>query len=166
MRLLLMRHAHTHPSEDKPDIDRLLTKRGMSEAKEAAVFLCEYQVDKLLVSYAKRTMQTSKIIQTHLSVQESEIVTELYNEGIEAIIDLLAAQEDRNKHILVIGHNPLIYEVALLLSNPTSAEYDQLIATLMPPARVIIIDFPDAVKWGDIRKMKGNIKKIFTPSVV
>jgi phosphohistidine phosphatase len=165
MRLMLMRHANTEDGQEKEDFQRVLTELGKTEAAQAADFLHEHQIDKVLVSFVKRTMQTSKIIEEKASVKEIEIVTELYEGGEDAIINLLASQEDHNKHLLVIGHNPLIYNVAMSLSKNDSPEYNELIATAMPTARIIIIDFREINSWGKIRNQKGDIIEIFTPKL-
>ncbi len=165
MRLLLMRHANTENPDGKNDFERMLTERGKEEAKQAAAFLHEHQIDKFIVSYAKRTMQTAKIIQEKVEVAESEIVTELYENNQDAALDMLAIQEDRNKHILVIGHNPMIYNLALDLSNNNSKEYELLIETSMPPARIIVIDFPSIDSWESLHNIKGDIIEVFTPDV-
>ena len=112
MRLMLMRHAKTENGQDKEDFQRMLTDIGKEQAGQAADFLHEHQIDKMLVSYVKRTMQTSAIIAEKAPAEESEMVSELYESDEEAIINLIASQEDRNKHLLVIGHNPLIGPVA------------------------------------------------------
>jgi phosphohistidine phosphatase len=160
-----MRHANTEDGQGKEDFQRILTDLGKEEAAQAADFLHEHQIDKTLVSYVKRTMQTSKIIEEKAPAEETEMVTELYEGGEDAIIDLIAAQEDRNKHLLVIGHNPLIYNVAMSLSKNDSPEYSKLIATSMPTARIIIIDFHDIDSWDEIHKQKGDIFEVFTPQL-
>lgn len=165
MRLLLMRHANTEKPKSNNDFELLLTARGKLEAAASAKFLHEYQIDKMLVSYAKRTIQTSSIIQEQVTSANLEIVTELYNSNQDMIINLLSSQEDHNKHILVIGHNPLIYDVALTLAERNSAKYELLIDTAMPTGRVIVIDFPKIDSWKDIHNAKGNIIEVFTPDI-
>jgi phosphohistidine phosphatase len=162
MRLFLMRHATAESGEGKEDFARILTPSGEEEAKKAGHFLSNYQIDKLLVSYVKRTMQTSSLIQKEVMIAELEITEELYQASEEEIIDLIAKQEDRNKHLLVIGHNPSIYRIALELSDENSSKYDFLVSTSMPPARIVVIDFPDMPEWSNLKKHKGKIIKIFT----
>jgi phosphohistidine phosphatase len=162
MRLFLMRHANTEAAGNKEDFQRELTEIGKDEASRAATFLRDYQIDKILVSYVKRTMQTSNIILEQTEVAEIEMVTELYGENEEAAMNLLLTQEERNKHILVIGHNPVIYRLALALANPESENYEQLVQTSMPPSRVIVIDFQGINAWDQIEETKGEIVKIFT----
>ena len=160
-----MRHANTENIANKNDFERLLTQTGEEEAKQAATFLHERQIDKFIVSYAKRTMQTAKIIQEKVEVAESEIVTELYEINQEAALDMLARQEDRNKHILVIGHNPIIYNLVLDLSHNNSKEYELLTESSMPTARIIVIDFPSIDSWDSLHNTKGDIIEIFTPKI-
>ena len=164
MRLMLMRHAKTEDGQGKEDFQRMLTDIGKEQADQAADFLHEHQIDKMLVSYVKRTMQTSAIIAEKAPAEESEMVSELYEGDEDAIINLISSQEDRNKHLLVIGHNPLIYNVAMSLSNSNSDKYNELIATSMPTARIIVIDFHDIDSWGKILTQKGDILEIFTPN--
>lgn len=165
MRLMLMRHAETEKGYEKEDFKRLLTDIGKKEAAQAASFLSNYRVDKVLVSYVKRTMQTSSIIAEKVEARESEIVSELYNGDEDNIINLIASQEERNKHLLLIGHNPLIYNVAMSLANSNSDKYNILISTSMPTARIIVIDFPNIDNWKKVLTQKGNIIEIFTPNL-
>ena len=163
MRLMLMRHARAESGHEKEDFQRNLTDFGREQANQAADFLCNYQIDKALVSYVKRTMQTASIISEKAPSKESEMITELYEGDEDSIINLISSQEDHNKYLLVIGHNPLIYNVAMSLSNNNSYEYSELISTIMPTARIIVIDFHEIYSWKGITSQKGNILKIFTP---
>ena len=165
MRLMLMRHAETEKGCEKEDFKRLLTDVGKKEAERAANFLSSYRIDKVLVSYVKRTMQTSFIIAEKVEARESEIVSELYNGDEDNIINLIASQEERNKYLLLIGHNPLIYNVAMSLANSNSDKYNILISTSMPTARIIVIDFPNIDNWKKVLTQKGNIIEIFTPNL-
>ena len=165
MRLMLMRHAKTKNGQDKEDFHRMLTDTGKKQASQAADFLYEYQIDKILISHVKRAMQTSSIINEKLptDTKELEMVSELYEGDAEAVINLITSQEDRNKYLLVIGHNPFIYNVAISLSNSNSDKYNELIATSMPTARIVIIEFRDIDSWKKILTRKGDIIGVFTP---
>ena len=96
MKLLLMRHAHTEQSPEKQDFERILTDQGQAEAMEAANFLDSYRIDKMIVSYVKRTLQTANIIEEQIPISENEVVKELYNGTRENMIELLSNQEDTN----------------------------------------------------------------------
>ena len=165
MRLLLMRHAGTAGAKDGVDFERLLTAIGELEAREAGKFLTKYKIDKQIVSYAKRTIQTHAIVQEQIAKSTLEIVTELYDGNMNTVMELLCAQDAHNKNILVIGHNPLIYDIALTLAKSDAAKYDVLTSSMMPTGRVIIIDFPEMDNWQDLYTRKGDIIEIFTPNI-
>ena len=118
----------------------------------------------MIVSYVKRTLQTANIIEEQIPISENQVVKELYNGTRENIIELLSNQEDTNKHILVIGHNPLIYTLALEISGSDLEEFEFLSNSSMPPARIIVIDFPSINSWKELKNHKGKIAEIFTPS--
>ena len=158
-----MRHASAEISPRKRDFDRLLTNNGQIEAKKTAIFLSNYQIDKMIVSYVKRTTQTSDIIRELISPNEIDITKDLYKKDCEKIIDLLSTQEDRHKSILILGHNPHIYDIALELAETNSREYASLLETTMTPAMVVVIDFPKIESWQNIGTNRGNITKIFAP---
>ena len=159
-----MRHAHTQQSTTNTDSERMLTEQGHAQAMEAGNFLYTQHIDKMFVSYVKRTMQTADLIQEKVTISEIEVITELYDCNQEDVLHLLCNQEDRYKNILVIGHNPLIYNISLQLANNESPEFEFLCHSSMPPARVVVIDFPSINSWKDLKDHKGNIIKIFTPS--
>lgn len=159
-----MRHAHTEQSTTKPDFERMLTQRGEAEAMAAASFLHTYHIDKMFVSYVKRTMQTADIIQETVIIPEIEVILELYNGNQEDVLKLFSNQDDKHKNILVIGHNPLIYNISLQLSYNDSEEFEFLSNSSMPPARIIVIDFPSINSWKELKNHKGKIAEIFTPS--
>jgi phosphohistidine phosphatase len=166
MRLSLMRHANAEHAHHSSDFDRDLSQHGQLEANSAGEFLCEYKIDKAIVSYVKRTLQTFELIQNQTGQIPAEIVTELYkNSSPEIIYDLLNIQENKHEHILVIGHNPLIYEITLMLVNPKSDQREFLITTVMPTARIVMLDFPEINNWADITAGQGNITQIFTPNI-
>lgn len=165
MRLMFMRHANTESGVNKADVQRILTDLGKNEAEQAAEFLKNYQIDKVIVSHAKRAMQTAKIITDRLELNGADIASELYEGDEDAIINVLSSQESYNKHLLVIGHNPLIYNVLLSMVNNNSNHYNDLIESAMPTACIVIIDFNNIVNWENLRKNMGEVVNIFTPVI-
>ena len=163
-RLYLMRHSKTEDPGNKEDFARNLTIEGHEHAKQAADFIKNYQVDKMVVSFVKRATQTSSFIEKVLDNPVIEIVEELYKSDEDKVIDMFTQLDDNYKHILVIGHNPIIYNVAMSLADDSSHEYDALLSTGMPPARIIVLDFPDINSWQGLRRGTANIIDIFTPS--
>lgn len=136
MKLFLMRHAEATTLNHQDDRLRELTQKGIKEAEEAAAFLQKYKIDKILVSNAVRTIQTGEIIYNKINSAKFEICLELYASTSEDIIELISRQQDQDKNILVIAHNPGIFEAALELAHG-SPEYEALVKNGMPTARII-----------------------------
>jgi phosphohistidine phosphatase SixA len=131
--------------------DRLreLTQKGIKEAEEAAAFLQKYKIDKILVSNAVRTIQTGEIIYNKINSAKFEICLELYASTSEDIIELIFRQQDQDKNILVIAHNPGIFEAALELAHG-SPEYEALVKNGMPTARIIKLELDNISSWRNI----------------
>ncbi len=168
MRLFLMRHATAEDGENKGDLERLLTEKGKQEAMKAHYFMNDYHIDKALVSFVKRAMQTANIViedpqdTDNKIVSNIEIVTDLYRESEASVISLIKNQKDRNKNILIIGHNPIIYNVITVLASKDAVKYDELIDNPMVPAKIVTLDFA-IDSWLDIAENSGKIKEIFIP---
>ena len=167
MILSLMRHAtaeNTGPISS--DFDRALTEHGKKEATQADQHLHQYKIDKAIISYTKRTLQTFELAAKNCKNIHSEITTKLYhNSDSDIIYDLLRTQKNKDKHILVIGHNPLIYEIAFMLADPNSNYHEFLISTMMPPARIITLEFSGVDNWQNIAPGQGEILDIFTAKI-
>lgn len=163
MRLIFMRHAEAK-NDAEDDFNRVLSILGNKQAKQAALFLKNHQIDKILVSYVKRSMQTLNFIALQIPRVETEMVTELYEGAEEQIIELISCQEDLHKHILVIGHNPKLYHLILSMIDQDDAYYEEILHDSLAPAQIVIVDFPTLHDWQDIRKHKGKIIDIFVPN--
>lgn len=162
MRLIFMRHAEAQ-NDSSDDFNRVLSKLGNKQAKEAALFLKNHQIDKVLVSYVKRNMETLSIIALQIPRTQTEMVTELYEGTEEQIVELIASQEDLHKHILLIGHNPKLYHLILSMIDKDDLYYEDILHDSLSPAQIVIIDFPTLHDWQEIRKHKGKIVNIFVP---
>ena len=159
-----MRHAHPEQILNKNDIERNITDLGRVQAIAAADFLADYKIDKIIISYATRALQTGEIICAKIPAAAVEIITELYHEKQEEVLEIFSNQENIHENILVIGHNPLIYNLALQLANNNSAQYEFLACSSMTPAQIIIIDFALLNDWQDLHGQHGDILEIFIPS--
>ena len=150
MKLFLMRHAEAKSLNYQDDHLRALTQKGIKEAEEAAAFLQKYKIDKILVSNAVRTIQTGEIIRNKINSAKLEICPELYASTSEDIIELISQQEDQNRHILIIAHNPGILNAALALVEYESPEYKSIVKNGMPTARIIKIELDNISSWQNL----------------
>jgi phosphohistidine phosphatase len=122
--LVLLRHSKAQTPDDGPDIERPLTKVGEADADAAGSWLADegLRPDLVISSPATRTRQTWHGVAVALaqadpegSAPEVHYEAGLYDGGRTEVIDLLRAVPDGVGTVLVVGHNPTVSEVSLLL---------------------------------------------------
>ncbi|MEV4348095.1 histidine phosphatase family protein [Actinoplanes sp. NPDC049596] len=123
--LVLLRHAKAEiPGDDQSDFDRKLTDRGETDADAAGAWLADERLhpDLVLCSPAARTRQTWQGVSIALAqakagagAPEVRYEESLYAGGRTEVFDLLARVPDTVGTVLVVGHNPTVSEVSLLL---------------------------------------------------
>jgi phosphohistidine phosphatase len=120
-RLTLMRHANAQWKDpDIPDFDRPLNRRGNSEAEAMSRRLAELKLVPalLITSSARRAAQTANIVARELGVASRLVRTEeaLYLAEAADILNVVQTMGPRIPHLMIVGHNPGISEVAQLLA--------------------------------------------------
>jgi len=123
-RLTLMRHGNAQWKDPQfSDFDRPLNRRGNSESEGMARRLLELKLlpTVLLTSPARRAQQTAEIVARELGLSGRSMRTEesLYLAPAAEILRVIKALGPRIPHVLIVGHNPGITELANLL-DPTS----------------------------------------------
>jgi phosphohistidine phosphatase len=109
--LFILRHAKS--SWDHPqlsDFDRPLNKRG----KRSAPFMSNLlkvgneQIDLVMTSPAKRTMETCKSVIASLELKSAQVIEkkEIYEAGVTTLVELVQSAPNEVKSLLLIGHNP------------------------------------------------------------
>jgi phosphohistidine phosphatase len=122
--LVLLRHAKAETPGELPDFERRLTEKGESDAGAAGSWLADQRLrpDLVLCSSARRTRQTWQGVSVALAQAgpaspspEVHYEQRLYDGGRTEVIDLLRAVPDGVRTVLVIGHNPTMSDVSILL---------------------------------------------------
>lgn len=117
--LFLLRHAKS--SWDDPlldDFDRGLTNRGRKAARLISRWFSENEVqpDLILCSNAVRARETLDLIQPAFGPDTIvKLEKSLYLASADELLDRLHRIDDRIPSVLVIGHNPGLQELAMLL---------------------------------------------------
>lgn len=120
-RLTLMRHGNAHWKDPQiADFDRPLDRRGHSESEAMGRRLMELQLvpTMLLTSNARRAAQTAEIVARELGVSGRNVRNQesLYLAPAQDILQLVQSTGPRLPHLMIVGHNPGISEVARLLA--------------------------------------------------
>ncbi|MEV4640784.1 histidine phosphatase family protein [Actinoplanes sp. NPDC049548] len=118
--LVLLRHAKAETPGELPDFDRQLTDRGRADAGAAGAWLAAQSLlpDVVVCSPATRTRQTWHAVAVALgaaAAPEVRYEDGLYAGGRTEVIDLLRALPDSVGTVLVVGHNPTVSDVSILL---------------------------------------------------
>jgi phosphohistidine phosphatase len=119
-RLTLMRHGDAQWKDPEvADFVRPLNRRGSSESEAMGRRLAELAlVPELIISSpARRAQQTAEIVARELALAPRSIRFEeaLYLAGAQEILRLARTIGPRVPHLMIIGHNPGISELANLL---------------------------------------------------
>jgi phosphohistidine phosphatase len=122
--LVILRHAKAEAPGSTPDFERSLTTRGQNDSDAAGSWLASHDLrpDLVICSPATRTRQTWHGVAVALNqaspaggTPEVHYEHTLYDGGRTEVIDLLRAVPDTVGTVLVVGHNPTVSDVSLLL---------------------------------------------------
>jgi phosphohistidine phosphatase len=153
-RLTLMRHANAQWKDPQiSDFDRPLNRRGNSEAEAMSRRLVELNLipTMLLTSSARRAQQTADIVARELGVNARHMRTEecLYLAAAVEILRVVQTTGPRIPHLMIVGHNPGITEVANLFA-------PDLHISDMATAGVCTLTF-DTRSWAGVEA--GNLRE-------
>lgn len=159
--VLLMRHGKS--SWDEPNLedhDRPLAKRGKRQARLMGQMLRTQDLlpDIIVSSTAKRARSTARRV-VKASEYEGEVIYDerLYFRGVEPYLECLAGLPDEAQRPLLIGHNPLLEELVLLLSGEV---------VRLPTAAVACIDLP-IVSWPELKAgVRGKLRCLLRPDEI
>jgi phosphohistidine phosphatase len=163
-RLWLLRHAKS--SWDDPgldDEDRPLAPRGREAAAAMASYLESAGVRPQLVlcSSGLRARQTLAAVLPSLGGElEIRIEPGLYTFDASEVVERLRGISDEVASIMVVGHNPALQEVALLL---TSTGHDRSrVEEKLPTGALVVVDLPEGL-WASLGDGDGDLVALVAP---
>jgi phosphohistidine phosphatase len=144
-----MRHAKSDYPEGVADHDRPLASRGIREAGLAGDWLRANvpAVDAVLCSTATRARQTLDNTRIEAPVRYSE---RLYGATPGTMIEEIGSTADAVATLLVIGHEPTISGLALVLADDdgTDMAVVERISQKFPTSAIAVLAVPGA--WEDV----------------
>jgi phosphohistidine phosphatase len=138
--LVLVRHAKSDWSGGHPDRERPLAERGRRQAPEAGRWLRAGvgEIHLAVVSPAERARRTWELVSAELDasppVREEDRV---YAAAADDLLELVRELPEDLGTVVLVGHNPGVEELVLLLTGEAAA---------MKTSAVAVIDLPGA--WG------------------
>jgi phosphohistidine phosphatase len=162
-RLHLLRHAKSSWKEpDLPDRQRPLAGRGRRAAKAMSRHLRSAGVDPDLVlcSPARRARETLERVEPVFGRGAVRVEPRLYAASLDDLVALVRESPARAESVMLIGHNPGLEDLALLLARP-SALRDQ-IELKFPTGALVTVEF-DVASWADVAPGAGSITAFVRP---
>jgi phosphohistidine phosphatase len=165
--LNLLRHTKSSWSEPSlADHDRPLTKRGRRAAAAMGRHLVAANIvpDLVLCSTALRTRQTLDLILPAIKPPKIILDRQLYEASQRRLLDYLRDLPDGADSVLLIGHNPGLHTLALILAQPdTAAKLPPRLAKFPTGA---LASFRLAGRWQKLRPHGAEVTGFVTPAKI
>lgn len=165
--LLLLRHAKS--SWDNPladDFDRPLAERGRQAAPSMGRYIARHHLepDLILCSSAERTQQTLELVRPILPGAEPAVRYEddLYLATASNLLGHLKRLPPRWKRVMLVGHNPGLHDLAVMLAGDGEAAGLRAMAQKFPTAGLAVITF-EASQWSQVAARTGTLISFVTP---
>ena len=165
-RLLLLRHAKAERSEaGTEDRARALIDRGRKDAARIGAYMASHGLvpDRVAVSPSTRTQETWKFAATAFRPAPAVNAAErLYNATLSAILAVIKETPAAAHTLLIVGHNPGLHELALMLIASGDVQMREQLREKLPTSSLVIIDFAlDA--WAKLHGQSGRLERFVTP---
>jgi phosphohistidine phosphatase len=163
--LLLLRHAKSSWDDASlPDRERSLNKRGRraAAAMREAMRGLGLAPDVILVSSARRTRETLEALEPWDDTPLVEPMEVLYLATAAQLFGVVRDQGETIRSIMLIGHNPGMYEFGVSLAGRTSLSdpTNRLLAGFPTGA---LAEFAIASPWRQLSAGGGQLVRFLTP---
>ena len=166
--LLLLRHAKSSWDDPTvPDHQRPLNARGERAARALSNLFASLRLapDLALVSSALRAKQTFASLDLNGEASEIVVTDTLYLADAEGIFEQLRQVAAGTRSVLVVGHNPGLYDTAIeLVGNDPAARPEPPVMRLLdgyPTAS--LAEFAVSVPWAEIGPGQGRLLRFQRP---
>ena len=155
--LLILRHGKAAAEGQGSDRDRPLTKQGKRAAELVGKLLRDDDLlpERIVSSNAERARDTARRVASAARFDGVlDELPELYLAEPDAYIDALRERAGDARRVLVVGHNPGLEALALLLTGePTS----------LPTAGLVVCELPIAAFQQLSLQVRGKMARFFVP---
>ena len=165
-RLLLFRHAKAERSEPgMEDRARKLIERGRKDAAKIGSYMAAHALipDRVMTSPSTRTQETWKCAAAAFRpVPAAASVERLYDATPHAILGVIKEAPETAHTLLIVGHNPGLQELALMLVASGDIEARERLREKLPTSGLVIIDFAFD-EWGKLHPRSGRLERFVSP---
>jgi len=165
-RIYLLRHAKSAwDAPDTGDHDRDLAPRGRQAAERIGAYCGARGISPALVlcSTARRARETLARLVPHLKGAARIVFEEeLYLADASLLLRRIRRVEDSLRSVMLIGHNPGFWELALMLSGDGEAGALARLRAKYPTGALAEIAFA-AERWRDVDADRGRLVGFVVP---
>jgi phosphohistidine phosphatase len=166
LELLLLRHGKS--AWDRPGLDdheRDLAPRGAKAAKRMGRVLRDmgWRPDLVLCSTAVRARRTWELAAAAWGKEvETRYLKGLYLAPAERLLEVIRRQPKACRRLLLIGHDPGLHALAVLLAGAGDAAELERLRAKLPTAALARIGF-DGDDWTAVEPGRGRLLQLIRP---
>jgi phosphohistidine phosphatase len=165
-RLILFRHSKADRSQPgERDIDRALVERGRKDAAQIGAYMATHGLapDRVLISPALRTQETWKYASAAFKPAPGAATLErLYDATAHTVLAVIKDVPPAAHTLLVVGHNPGLHDLVLLLIASGGVEAREQLMEKLPTSGLVIVDFA-IDDWARLHPHSGRLERFVTP---
>lgn len=165
-RLLLFRHAKAERSlAGTQDRDRPLVERGRRDAAKLGNYMASHHLipERVVLSPATRTQETWKYAASAMKPAPAAMSSEkLYDATPHAILAVIKDAPASAHSLMLVGHNPGLHEVAVMLIATGDVEARERLREKLPTSGLVIIDFA-LDDWSRVHPASGRLERFVSP---
>lgn len=163
--LIILRHGQAqNSSADGSDHGRELTEQGKNESRKAGQALSDSGIvpDYVLCSTASRTRATLTEAQNYFSEPLNvEYSQKIYNSSERDLINEIAKTPETINSVLLIGHNPSLYQLAIMLAKDGEEQILHNLHFGFPTCAMAVIKFDG--NWQEIKNSDSKLTLFAVP---
>ena len=162
----VLRHAKAAAQGPGGDITRPITARGERQAiavREHIASLSDRGAlpDLVLCSPAVRARQTADLVLPALPEARFEVDGALYSKDAAGLIEWLKILDPEVSSLMVVGHNPTLHELCVMLAAPPASE--AIDSEGLPTSALVELEQQHAATWGQLVPGGSRLVHRFTP---
>jgi phosphohistidine phosphatase len=163
--LTLLRHAKS--GWDDPalrDFDRPLNPRGRRAARTIGLEMKSIGLgfDAVVASPARRVIETLDEVSQAFGPIDPSFEQRVYLASTSTLLEIVRETADAVDRLLLIGHNPGLESLALLLTRRESHPLREEVEVKYPTATLAEIALP-VDRWTDVREGAGTLERFIRP---
>lgn len=164
--LYLLRHAKAEPGgKEISDPERTLSSRGREACAVVGAYMKakHYMPAFALSSPSNRTRETLELVAQAMGIKPAHRFEDtLYLATAEEILRAVQALPDSVPSAMLVGHNPGMHHISLLLSNPARTKLRASLELKYPTCALAALRF-DAASWEDVAPGEGQLIDFVVP---